>query len=87
MLNSDGRKVLNAAFGMPYTLRAELNKPDGKRQTLLLLFAITNPYSYMLRSLILNLMKRRVFYFPQNVTRIIEIFGIDCKLDLLTFTA
>lgn len=40
MLNSDGRKVLNAAFGMPYTLRAELNKPDGKRQTLFLFLYI-----------------------------------------------
>ncbi|CAH0728767.1 unnamed protein product, partial [Brenthis ino] len=29
MLNSDGRKVLNAAFGMPYTLRAEITKSDG----------------------------------------------------------
>ncbi|XP_047526846.1 uncharacterized protein LOC125064100 isoform X1 [Vanessa atalanta] len=29
MLNSEGRKVLNAAFGMPYTLRAEITKSDG----------------------------------------------------------
>ncbi|XP_041976741.1 uncharacterized protein LOC121731401 isoform X2 [Aricia agestis] len=29
LLNSEGRKVLNAAFGMPYTLRAEITKPDG----------------------------------------------------------
>lgn len=29
MLNSDGRKVLNAAFGLPYTLRAEISRSDG----------------------------------------------------------
>lgn len=29
MLNSNGRKVLNAAFNMPYTLRAEISKSDG----------------------------------------------------------
>ncbi|KAH9629046.1 hypothetical protein HF086_007531, partial [Spodoptera exigua] len=29
MLDSQGRKVLNAAFGLPYTLRAEISKPDG----------------------------------------------------------
>lgn len=29
MLNSDGKKVLNAAFGMPYTLRAKISKSDG----------------------------------------------------------
>ncbi|XP_045493253.1 uncharacterized protein LOC123692542 isoform X1 [Colias croceus] len=29
LLNSEGRKVLNAAYGMPYTLRAEMSKPDG----------------------------------------------------------
>ncbi|KAI5632102.1 hypothetical protein NE865_15169 [Phthorimaea operculella] len=29
MLNENGRKVLNAAFGMPYTLRAEISKADG----------------------------------------------------------
>ncbi|XP_053602215.1 uncharacterized protein LOC128670517 isoform X1 [Plodia interpunctella] len=29
MLNQQGQKVLNAAFGLPYTLRAELSKSDG----------------------------------------------------------
>ncbi|KAL0840335.1 hypothetical protein ABMA28_015600 [Loxostege sticticalis] len=29
MLNQDGRKVMNVAFGQPYTLRAELSKSDG----------------------------------------------------------
>lgn len=29
MLNPQGVKVLNAAFGLPYTLRAELSKSDG----------------------------------------------------------
>lgn len=29
MLNDQGRKVLNAAFGLPYTLKAEMSKPDG----------------------------------------------------------
>uniref|UniRef100_A0A1E1WE77 ZP domain-containing protein n=1 Tax=Pectinophora gossypiella TaxID=13191 RepID=A0A1E1WE77_PECGO len=29
MLNEDGKKVMNAAFGMPYTLRAEISKSDG----------------------------------------------------------
>lgn len=30
MLNPEGRKVLNAAYGMPYTLRAEVSKSDGE---------------------------------------------------------
>lgn len=29
MLNENGKKVVNAAFGLPYTLRAEMSKPDG----------------------------------------------------------
>lgn len=29
MLNDQGRKVLNAGFGLPYTLKAEISKPDG----------------------------------------------------------
>lgn len=29
ILNDQGRKVLNAAYGLPYTLRAEMSKPDG----------------------------------------------------------
>ncbi|CAK1604256.1 unnamed protein product [Parnassius mnemosyne] len=29
MLDDNGRKVLNAAFGLHYTLRAEISKPDG----------------------------------------------------------
>lgn len=28
LLDSQGRKVLNAAYGLPYTLRAEISKPD-----------------------------------------------------------
>lgn len=30
MLNDNGKKVMNAAFNLPYTLRAEMSKPDGK---------------------------------------------------------
>ncbi|XP_073951492.1 uncharacterized protein isoform X1 [Choristoneura fumiferana] len=29
MLNDNGKKVMNAAFNLPYTLRAEMSKPDG----------------------------------------------------------
>ncbi|XP_026328389.1 uncharacterized protein LOC113236499 isoform X2 [Hyposmocoma kahamanoa] len=29
MLNENGKKVMNAAFGKPYTLRAEISKSDG----------------------------------------------------------
>ncbi|KAJ0179859.1 hypothetical protein K1T71_004450 [Dendrolimus kikuchii] len=29
LLNEQGRKVLNAGYGLPYTLKAEMTKPDG----------------------------------------------------------
>ncbi|XP_063361383.1 uncharacterized protein LOC134665999 isoform X1 [Cydia fagiglandana] len=29
MLNENGKKIMNAAFNLPYTLRAEMSKPDG----------------------------------------------------------
>lgn len=42
MLNENGKKVLNAAFGLPYTLRAEISKPDGQYKSI---FGNTLKYS------------------------------------------
>ncbi|CAH2236108.1 uncharacterized protein LOC120625602 isoform X1 [Pararge aegeria] len=54
MLNSDGRKVLNAAFGMPYTLRAELSKPDGTHG-----IRMRNCFAFSMRNHTVDLLDKR----------------------------
>ncbi|XP_022122893.2 uncharacterized protein LOC110998518 isoform X1 [Pieris rapae] len=54
LLNSEGRKVLNAAYGLPYTLRAEMSKPDGTHG-----IRMRNCFVFNMRNNTVDLLDRR----------------------------
>ncbi|RVE47098.1 hypothetical protein evm_008282 [Chilo suppressalis] len=54
VLNPDGRKVTNVAFGMPYTLRAELSKSDGTHG-----IRMKNCFAFNMRNNTVNLLDSR----------------------------
>lgn len=54
MLDSQGRKVLNAGFGLPYTLRAEISKPDGSHG-----IRLKNCFAFNMRNYTADLLDNR----------------------------
>ncbi|VVD02813.1 unnamed protein product [Leptidea sinapis] len=54
LINSEGRKVLNAAYGMPYTLRAEMSKPDGTHG-----IRMKNCFAFNMRNVTVELLNKR----------------------------
>lgn len=65
MLDDNGRKVFNAAFGLHYTLKAEISKSDGK----LLIYDVITPcitYDISYTTDISNILHRTVTIYSST---------------------
>ncbi|XP_072940421.1 uncharacterized protein [Epargyreus clarus] len=61
MLNPEGRKVLNAAYGMPYTLRAEVSKSDGAHS-----IRLRNCFAFNMHNITVELLDSRGCPFKEQ---------------------
>ncbi|XP_045534253.1 uncharacterized protein LOC106714840 [Papilio machaon] len=63
MLDNNGRKVFNAAFGLHYTLKAEISKPDGLHG-----IRMKNCFAFNMRNNTVELLDRRGCPLKQQVS-------------------